>query len=320
MSDTTTHTNTLVGALAAHEAERTERVSVRTAGTSDWQTTYITTCTCGVTTGNHPEHVASQLGRAAGEAFTESARTATDPLTRDDLVSALTEVLEKVVVTTQGRTFKADGAHIMTFNGHKMPSVEKVLGDAARLPQSSMQANPLTRDDVRAIVSEEIGKLGGLLLEPVLDSDDAPLKLKDRVHGECSNGALDDLIWSPVVDNLEESIAEFVRDRQLRRDDLISQPVGGTHNSSPSVDDAGAHSVGDGPGAGDASATPATEAMLEYLVAAVRDANLDIKSLRRIDEAAQANYNESGRNLAKAIKDRTDSERALLDYLTGDRA
>lgn len=31
------------------------------------------------------------------------------------------------------------------------------------------------------------------------------------------------------------------------------------HYSSPSVDGAGAHSVGDGPGAGDASATPATE-------------------------------------------------------------
>lgn len=31
------------------------------------------------------------------------------------------------------------------------------------------------------------------------------------------------------------------------------------HNSSPYADDAGAHSVGDGPGAGDASANPATE-------------------------------------------------------------
>lgn len=121
------------------------------------------------------------------------------------------------------------------------------------------EQSPLTRDDVRAIVSEEIGKLGGLLLKPVLNSNEAPLKFEDRVHGEGSDGALDDLIWSPVVDNLEESIAEFVRDRQLGRDDLVSQPVGGTHNSSPSVDDAGAHSVGDGPGAGDASATPATE-------------------------------------------------------------
>lgn len=35
------------------------------------------------------------------------------------------------------------------------------------------------------------------------------------------------------------------------------------HNSSPSVADAGAHSVGDGPGAGDASATPATEVTLD---------------------------------------------------------
>lgn len=33
----------------------------------------------------------------------------------------------------------------------------------------------------------------------------------------------------------------------------------GDHSSSPLADDAGAHSVGDGPGAGDASATPATE-------------------------------------------------------------
>lgn len=125
------------------------------------------------------------------------------------------------------------------------------------------------------------------------------------------------------------------------------------HSSSPSVDDAGAHSVGDGQVAGvgtpasvigghDLSAfndtvrgqakspkpyTPfdkgghfGSEVTLESLVAAVRDANLDIKSLRRVDDAARANYNESGRNLAKAIKDRSDSERALLDYLTGDQA
>lgn len=55
------------------------------------------------------------------------------------------------------------------------------------------------------------------------------------------------------------------------RDDLNVRNVGVTeplkvhsvvnescHSSSPYVDDAGAHSVGDGPGAGDASATPAT--------------------------------------------------------------
>lgn len=107
------------------------------------------------------------------------------------------------------------------------------------------------------------------------------------------------------------------RDRDIAKS---GERVGNAHNSSPSVVDAGAHSVGDGPGAGDASATPATEVTLELLVAAVRDANLDIKSLRRIDEAALANYNESGRNLAKAIKDRADSEHALLDYLTGDQA
>ncbi|MDV8005009.1 hypothetical protein [Rhodococcus sp. IEGM 1318] len=241
-----------------------------------------------------------------------------EPVLHDVLVSALTEVLEKVVVTTQGRTFKADGAHIMTFTGHKMPSVEKVLGDAARLSQSRTQAQPLTHDDVRAIVSEEIGKVGGLLLEPVLDSDEAPLKFKNRVHGEGSDGALDDLIWSPVVDNLEESIAEFVRDRQLGRDDLVSQPVGGTHNSSPSVDGAGAHSVGDGPGAGDASATPATEVTEDSLHTRLTFIQIDEGKAEEIYLAAQANLADAAENLAHARNKTRDAETAYTDFVNGD--
>lgn len=182
------------------------------------------------------------------------------------------------------------------------------------------EQSPLTRDDVRAIVSEEIGKLGGLLLDGSLKGEDPTLESEDRAHGHGGHSFGDESIWRPVVDHLKEAIAEFVGDRELGRKLGVFEVVESAHNSSPSVDDAGAHSVGDGLGAGDASATPAAEVTLEYLVAAVRDANLDIKSLRRIDEAALANYNESGRNLTKAIKDRTDSERALLDYLTGDQA
>lgn len=63
MTDTTAHANSLVGALAAHAAVRTERASIRTVGTPRWRITYVTTCVCGVTTENHPEHVAVVLNR-----------------------------------------------------------------------------------------------------------------------------------------------------------------------------------------------------------------------------------------------------------------
>lgn len=69
MPDTTTHSQdlhdpTVAGALAAHRDSRTGLVNVRTPGTSNVRTTYVTTCTCGVTTSDHSSHVAQVLHRA----------------------------------------------------------------------------------------------------------------------------------------------------------------------------------------------------------------------------------------------------------------
>lgn len=198
-------------------------------------------------------------------------------------------------------------------------------------------AKPLTHDDVRAIVSEEIGKVGDLLASP-FGGRNLGSHLRRGGDGDLRSGIQEHDV-DRVVPTVEiYDLAAFSRldvddskvgvnhvgSVEVVVDAVNSDGVLGlereTHNSSPSVDDAGAHSVGEADAAGDASVAPAAEVTLEYLVGAVRDANLDIKSLRRIDAAALANYNESGRNLAKSIKDRTASERALLDYLTGDRA
>ncbi|MFD6518154.1 hypothetical protein [Rhodococcus sp. NPDC060176] len=183
--------------------------------------------------------------------------------------------------------------------------VSDLLGTVARNPLDVPAS--LTREDVRAIVSEELETQ--LSASPSADHRGIALVSADqrnwnmRRYVESYHAR-----WGNYPDDARLA-ATFPSASHEERDKVLFEFV-----------DAGAHSVGDGPGAGDASATPATEVTLDYLVAAVRDANLDIKSLRRIDEAARANYNESGRNLAKAIKDRSDSERALLDHLTGDQA
>ncbi|MDV6277268.1 hypothetical protein R3Q06_27610 [Rhodococcus erythropolis] len=119
-------------------------------------------------------------------------------------------------------------------------------------------AQPLTRDDVKAVANEQIVKwheLGGSLLG--LKSGDAGLEIANRLHDEGFRSASIEVKRSKVVVELEKSegLDKFSADREA----LGNLGQGGVvHNSSPSTDDAGAHSVGDGPGAGDASATPAT--------------------------------------------------------------
>nr|WP_136471346.1 hypothetical protein [Rhodococcus qingshengii]THJ70694.1 hypothetical protein EU244_15255 [Rhodococcus qingshengii] len=169
-------------------------------------------------------------------------------------------------------------------------------------------AQPLTRDDVRAIVDEEISKpgdllrAGGLGLEyegPILDvSDDDPVvatgHLNEIVH-ELAKVVVDlKLVHTAVIAELQrhrrvqpasgrDGISVVVRSDARQKEsfafaksshgsqlngshDVIPSEMQSSvtandhgHKPSPSVDDAGAHSVGDGPGAGDASATPAAE-------------------------------------------------------------
>ncbi|MDZ7910776.1 MAG: hypothetical protein U5O16_02920 [Rhodococcus sp. (in: high G+C Gram-positive bacteria)] len=126
-------------------------------------------------------------------------------------------------------------------------------------------AQPLTRDDVRAIVSEEIGKVGHLLGQSALNSNEPSLEIaegddkvrKDQAHKVVA-GVLTDQFDEPLPQPYNRGGLLGYRPLADGFGDICDK-VGVTHNSSPSVDDAGAHSVGDGPGARDASATPATE-------------------------------------------------------------
>lgn len=89
------------------------------------------------------------------------------------------------------------------------------------------------------------------------------------------------------------------------------------HNSSPSVDDAGAHSVGDGPGAGDASATPATEVTEDSLHTRLTFIQIDEGKAEEIYLAAQANLADAAENLAHARNETRDAETAYNDFING---
>lgn len=126
-------------------------------------------------------------------------------------------------------------------------------------------AQPLTRDDVRAIVSEEIGKLGGLLLESPLNSNNPGFEIAEG-DNEVRKDDLRKARVGILTYQLDKPLPQSHNRSGLLGDRPLVDGLGDTcdkvvvtHNSSPSVDDAGAHSVGDGPGAGDASATPAAE-------------------------------------------------------------
>ena len=90
-----------------------------------------------------------------------------------------------------------------------------------------------------------------------------------------------------------------------------------THNSSPSVVDAGAHSVGDGPGAGDASATPATEVAEDSLHTRLTFIQIDEGKAEEIYLAAQANLADAAENLAHARNKTRDAETAYNDFVNG---
>lgn len=166
----------------------------------------------------------------------------------------------------------------------------------------------LSRDDVRTIVSEEIGKVGDLLGLGIfidrLESERPLLELSEN-NSVVASGHLD-VVLDEIVVHLDLGVAPVVLKRQgdgwvepncdrprpsvvVRADARDKESFSfakahhrgeldnhekiavrevergaATDNSShfrpsPSVDDAGAHSVGDGPGAGGASASPATD-------------------------------------------------------------
>lgn len=255
--------------------------------------------------------------------------TTAQPLTRDDLVSALTEVLENVVVTTRGRTRKTEGVNITAMPTPAMNASRAAELYGSAFSDSVKRADVNDRADFRSVADlalrksmRQVGPLSdnertcALTLFELLDarsdvvhqvlelletSEKRP-EAKDRskgvnaligagmsrvLHdlgdaardrrgsevahidergvvadsdealqvGDGNHDGRDDLIVGHT--GLLQGVDQLLRVDEVRPGREILK-TGVTHNSSPSVDDAGAHSVGDGPGAGDASATPAT--------------------------------------------------------------
>lgn len=108
-------------------------------------------------------------------------------------------------------------------------------------------AQPLTRDDVRAIVSEEIGKVGDLLLlgGHLVASDGC---LQGLNSGAKFRNDRAQRIWLAGLNDLIDPICEVPSDSHVfrQRSTESESGISKSHETSPSVDDAGAHSVGDG--------------------------------------------------------------------------
>lgn len=95
------------------------------------------------------------------------------------------------------------------------------------------------------------GNVPGVDERGILTDADEALKV-----GDSKEDRGDNLIVGHA--GLLQDFEQFLRVGEVWEGGNVTEPTLG-HNSSPSVDGAGAHSVGDGPGVGGASATPATE-------------------------------------------------------------
>lgn len=91
----------------------------------------------------------------------------------------------------------------------------------------------------------------------------------------------------------------------------------GDHSSSPLADDAGSHSVGDGSGAGDASATQAIEVTQDSLRRSLAFIQVDVDKAERIYLAAKANFADAAENLAHTKNKARAAEAALNDFING---
>jgi len=129
--------------------------------------------------------------------------------------------------------------------------------------------NP-TRDDMRAVVREEIRRAeraamarlrssAGPAREDVLgDLADGELELPDDGDHAEQGGTVDEVHAVAPGGSLGEGALEILRAGGFLRDpeSVVSEMLGRTHESSPSVDESGDPTVGDGGAAGDTSDSP----------------------------------------------------------------
>lgn len=139
----------------------------------------------------------------------------------------------------------------------------------------ALRPRSLTSDDARAIVAEMLG-LGFTHSGSPTDSDFRvpPLASLDRNRRRKRHEDANRARWGlDANESADAAIAERIGDALLKGFGRVSIGEGKclaavidlvAHNSSPSVDGCGGPTVGDGSGAGDASATPAPGGRIHY--------------------------------------------------------
>ena len=173
------------------------------------------------------------------------------------------------------------GTPTVSFDGQTF-TIPQLIETVRRLmaKNATRTDNPLTHNDVRAIVSEEIGtalRAGFERLQSTTKLDD--LHLCGSCKCEATVGdRVQRLLLASVQQESTDKALQLLRSHGFFGDVDSS----GVHNSSPSVDGGSSPTVGDGEVAGVEHTAPATDAKLLELVEAVRTARLIKSEARRI--------------------------------------
>lgn len=210
---------------------------------------------------------AGEVSPAAGDTFlVNDLLGVMQPLTRDDVKEIVKEALADF------DPLAADVDAILRDRGVEVKPGESpylallrsipVNADATKERATKTSRNAASREAAWSQTPENVDPkawaAGLRQIDSFFNFDEPLVDLIERmshVAGEPSNLRRRSFLdKDPVEQALHDS-----HDSLVVRVVLVDERVGVSHETSPSVVDAGAHSVGDGPGAGDASATPATE-------------------------------------------------------------
>ncbi len=203
------------------------------------------------------------------------------------------------------------------------------LHGPAESSRSVVARNPLdvpvslTRDDVRAIVRDEIGMDADLLRESlgVLKRGETTFKGNDSSEELGNHDRNYDRLARAFIESLEGATAQLVGHRKFGRDLGVAHGVDRTHNSSPSVVDAGAHTLGEGEVAGAETAAPATNAGVDLVLIVLADQLREALMLRneagRADDKARLAHTVATREFEYAQQAVAVAEQEIRKHVTG---
>ena len=180
--------------------------------------------------------------------------------------------LRRTIAREVGTVFDIDQVQVRVQRAATAAGNAYVKHAAAQQQEGAESANPITHDDVRGIVSEELGQAGDLFRQSLVDRlrtdlgsqiRDVNLEPSDRENEIADNLAEPGRLTSARGEVFQTRQEPF-GDRQvptLGKDvsDCL-ESLGVAHNSSPSVDGGSNPTVGDGQVAGVEKAAPATDA------------------------------------------------------------